>query len=63
MEPEILLLDEPSNGLDLKNWKRVRDFLQTTEKAVILITHDKELIQSLRWKVVYLTNLSLENLI
>ncbi len=63
MEPEILLLDEPSNGLDLKNWRRVRDFLQTTEKAVILITHDKELIQSLRWKVVYLTNLSLENLI
>jgi cobalt/nickel transport system ATP-binding protein len=63
MEPEILLMDEPSNGLDLKNWKRVRDFLQTTEKAVILITHDKELIQSLRWKVIYLTNLPLENFI
>ncbi|RTZ58114.1 MAG: ABC transporter ATP-binding protein [Gammaproteobacteria bacterium] len=58
MEPELLILDEPTNGLDRENWERVANFLKKTEKAVLVITHDKELINYLKWKVIYLSELN-----
>ena len=57
MEPKLLLLDEPTNGLDRDNWLRVAEFLQTFKGSVIVITHDRELIKFLRWRVVYLSEL------
>ena len=58
MEPPLLILDEPTNGLDRENWERVLSFLEKTPNAVLVITHDRELIRRLRWKVVYLSELS-----
>ncbi len=57
MDPKLLLLDEPTNGLDRDNWLRVAEFLQTFKGSVIVITHDRELIKFLRWRVVYLSEL------
>ena len=57
MEPKLLLLDEPTNGLDRENWLRVAEFLQSFRGSAIVITHDRELIKFLRWRVVYLSDL------
>jgi ATPase subunit of ABC transporter with duplicated ATPase domains len=58
MEPSLLILDEPTNGLDRENWERVVSFLEKTPNAVMVITHDRELIRRLRWRVVYLSELN-----
>ena len=40
MEPEILLLDEPINGLDTKTQKKITDILSKLELSYIIISHD-----------------------
>jgi cobalt/nickel transport system ATP-binding protein len=40
MEPQILLLDEPINGLDTKTQKIITDILSRLELSYIIISHD-----------------------
>ncbi|MCL2006328.1 MAG: ABC-F family ATP-binding cassette domain-containing protein [Planctomycetaceae bacterium] len=40
-EPDIMLLDEPSNHLDLVATEWLENFLQETSAAVILVSHDR----------------------
>jgi len=40
MEPEVLLLDEPSTGLDASTKKTLIDILNTLELSFILISHE-----------------------
>ncbi|MDR1484849.1 MAG: ABC-F family ATP-binding cassette domain-containing protein [Planctomycetaceae bacterium] len=40
-EPDIMLLDEPSNHLDLPATEWLEEFLQQTSAAVILVSHDR----------------------
>ncbi len=40
-EPDIMLLDEPSNHLDLAAAEWLEDFLNATSAAVILVSHDR----------------------
>ena len=40
-EPDIMLLDEPSNHLDLGATEWLEGFLRTTSAAVILVSHDR----------------------
>ncbi|MBR1657492.1 MAG: energy-coupling factor ABC transporter ATP-binding protein [Synergistaceae bacterium] len=42
-EPEILVLDEPTAGLDPRARRRVINFLRETEKPVLLATHDLDM--------------------
>ncbi len=51
MEPEGLILDEPTVGLDMKRFRKLVNFLKETSKTVIVITHERELIEELNWKV------------
>ncbi|WP_174802672.1 ATP-binding cassette domain-containing protein [Martelella limonii] len=39
-EPSLVILDEPTNQLDLKNRKRVADTIQALEEDVIVVSHD-----------------------
>ena len=40
-EPDVMLLDEPSNHLDLAATEWLEDFLKTTSAAIILVSHDR----------------------
>ncbi len=39
--PDLMLLDEPSNHLDLESTRWLEEFLSQTEKAVIVVSHDR----------------------
>ena len=45
-DPELLILDEPLHGLDLRNRRLVKDvietFCQRKNKTMIMVTHYKE---------------------
>ncbi len=40
-EPDVMLLDEPSNHLDLLATEWLENFLRETQAAVILVSHDR----------------------
>jgi len=42
MEPDVIMLDEPFNGLDLPTTWQLESWLATLSQQVILITHDPE---------------------
>ena len=44
-EPDILLLDEPSNDLDLKTLEWLETFILNWKKIVLYISHDETLIE------------------
>ena len=43
INPDILILDEPTNSLDSTSRHTLCDLLRERTKSVIIITHDKEL--------------------
>jgi ATP-binding cassette subfamily F protein 3 len=45
-EPNMLLLDEPTNYLDILSIRWLKDFLKSFQGEVILITHDREFMDS-----------------
>ena len=47
MKPEVLLLDEPSNGLDEKTKARLIDVLSHLDLSYILISHESDFLYEL----------------
>ncbi len=45
-EPNLLLLDEPTNYLDIVSMRWLKGFLQKFDGEVILITHDRDFMDS-----------------
>jgi len=52
MKPEVLLLDEPVNGLDAKTKAQLTDILCDLDVSYVLISHDLEFLNATT-KVVY----------
>ena len=50
--PDILMLDEPTNHLDLESVEWLERFLSAYDGAVLLISHDRDLINGVANKVV-----------
>ncbi|MBQ9995407.1 MAG: ABC-F family ATP-binding cassette domain-containing protein, partial [Clostridia bacterium] len=45
-EPDILLLDEPSNDLDIETLVWLEEFIKSTPKTVLYISHDEVLLEN-----------------
>lgn len=54
MRPQVLLLDEPSNGLDEPTRERLVDHLASLPQAMVLVSHDHALIRRLATRAVML---------
>jgi ATP-binding cassette subfamily F protein 3 len=42
--PDVMLLDEPSNHLDMEGVEWFADFLRTTRAAVVMVSHNRHLL-------------------
>ena len=51
MEPEALILDEPTNGLDEETSERITDLLTRSSFTYILISHDMQLVRRTTQKI------------
>jgi ATPase subunit of ABC transporter with duplicated ATPase domains len=46
-QPELILLDEPSNHLDVLGRQLLYDFIQSTPSTLIVVSHDRKLLNLL----------------
>ena len=54
-KPDLILLDEPTNHIDIESVVWLEDFLVNKAKAVIVISHDKAFIDNITNRTVELT--------
>ena len=54
LEPDLLLLDEPTNHLDLEAAVWLTDHLKRYPRTLILISHDRELLNAVPQQIVHL---------
>ena len=62
-DPEVLLLDEPTNHLDVPTQEWFDDFLHQSDRALILICHDRQFLNSHIGRVLSLEPEGLRNYI
>lgn len=54
-KPDLILLDEPTNHLDIESVQWLEDFLKTSAKAVMVISHDKTFVDNLTNRTIEIT--------
>lgn len=54
--PDILILDEPTNHLDIKSILALENFLKKFRGTVLLISHDRELVNSVCSNIYTISN-------
>ncbi len=54
-EPKLMLLDEPTSGLDYKMQIRLVEILKDIDKSIIIVSHQKEFIDSIVDKIYEIT--------
>ena len=53
-EPDLLLLDEPSNHLDIEARLWLADYLRTYRHTLLLVSHDRELLNAVCNQIVHI---------
>jgi ATP-binding cassette, subfamily F, member 3 len=53
---DVLLLDEPTNHLDLETTRWLEEYLRSTDRTVIVISHDRAFIANVADHVLHLEN-------
>ncbi len=56
MNPDMLIIDEPTNHLDIETIEYLEKFLISFKGGVLLVTHDKTLINKIANSILYLEN-------
>lgn len=54
-DPDLILLDEPTNHLDIESVQWLENFLLTSAKAVIVISHDKAFVDNITTRTIEVT--------
>lgn len=54
-EPKLMLLDEPTNGLDYEMQLRLVEILRKIDKSIIIVSHHKEFIELVVDKIYEIT--------
>merc|ERR1719499_2559490 len=54
IEPDILLLDEPTNHLDFPSVCWLQEYLQTYEKILLTVSHDREYLNTVCTDIIHL---------
>lgn len=54
MEPEILLLDEPTASVDLETTRRIADILNASSLSYVLVSHDRRFLVKTTHCMLYL---------
>ena len=53
--PDVLLLDEPTNHLDIESLLWLEDFIKTSSKAVVVISHDRRFVDAITTRTIEVT--------
>ena len=54
-KPDVLLLDESTNHLDIKSIQWLEDFLISNGKAVVVISHDRKFVDNITTRTIEVT--------
>jgi len=54
-KPDLILLDEPTNHMDIESVQWLEDFLISSAKAVIVISHDRAFVDNITTRTIELT--------
>lgn len=53
--PDVLLLDEPTNHLDIESIGWLENFIMTSGKAVVVISHDRKFVDNITTRTIEIT--------
>ena len=53
--PDVLLLDEPTNHLDIESIMWLEEFIKTSAKAVVVISHDRRFVDAITTRTIEVT--------
>ena len=53
--PDVLLLDEPTNHLDIESIQWLEEFIKTSAKAVVVISHDRRFVDAITTRTIEVT--------
>ena len=54
-KPDLILLDEPTNHMDIESIQWLEDFLINNAKAVVVISHDKTFVDNITTRTIEVT--------
>ncbi len=55
VKPDLILLDEPTNHMDIESIQWLEDFLINSAKAVVVISHDKAFVDNITNRTIEVT--------
>ncbi len=62
LQPDLMLLDEPTNHLDIDGILWLENYLSTTEKAFVVVSHDRTFLRSVTRTTLWLHDGRLDRL-
>jgi cobalt/nickel transport system ATP-binding protein len=61
LDPDVLLLDEPTNSLDAAHVEQLISILETLDKAMIIVSHDRPVLDRIATRALLLRDGRLES--